>query len=117
MALYPEGTSPLPLDDAQRAANKANELSRQALGQNGLLYVNDTATYSGNFVAIQMVTDTVFNGIETTISGPGVADAGLTQALDCCTDTVAATFPAGFILYGPFITFNLVSGSVIAYKA
>ena len=117
MALYPEGTSPLPLDDVQRAANKSNEIGRQALGQNGAVYVNDGSTIIGNFVAIQMVTDTIFSGINTTFSGLDSVDPGLLQAMDCCTDTTPATFPAGFILYGPFIGFNLTSGSVIAYKA
>jgi hypothetical protein len=104
------------MDDVQRAANKANELGRQSLGQYGPLYVNNTSDITGSFVAIQMVTDTVFLSISTTFSG-GASDNDLGQALDCCTDTVPATFPAGFILYGPFTNFALTSGSVIAYRA
>jgi hypothetical protein len=92
-----------------------------SLGQRGLLYVNINTTIFGNFAAIQMVTDTIFNSISlaTTPNGAtqGFCAAELDQACDCCTDTTPATFPAGFILYGPFVAFSLFSGSVIAYKA
>ena len=58
MALYPEGTSPLPMDDVQRAANKSNELSRQTLGLGGSTVLSASGTASdGPFVAIQILKD------------------------------------------------------------
>jgi hypothetical protein len=92
-----------------------------SLGQRGLIYVNNTSATFGNYAAIQMVTDTIFNSISLATTPNGAtscfADPDLSQAFDCCTDTTPATFPAGFILYGPFVCFVLLSGSVIAYKA
>lgn len=88
-----------------------------SLGQRGCVYVNDDSDVVGNFAAIQIVTDTVFNSISTVFSGVENPDTNLSEALECCSNTTPATFPAGFILYGPFVRFALFSGSVIAYKA
>jgi hypothetical protein len=92
-----------------------------SLGQRGLIYVNNNDQIIGNYAAIQMVTNTIFASISLATTPDGAttcaSDIGLSQAFDCCTDTTAATFPAGFILYGPFVCFGLTSGSVIAYKA
>jgi hypothetical protein len=105
MALYPEGTAPLPMDDVQRAANKANELSRQTLGQNGCIATDSTAT--GNFVAIQCIQDCSFD-LLTTVSGDGdfffLVDNGV-------------TIPAGTIFYGAFTNISSLGGIYIAYKA
>lgn len=104
MALYPEGTAPLPLDDVQRAANKANELSRQALGQNGAVVLSGSANISGiNFVAIQFLASTAV----TVLTAPGITGAG----------SLLTTFPAGVTIYGDFRAITITSGLLIAYKA
>lgn len=103
MALYPEGTSPLPLDDVQRAANKANELGRQALGQNGAIASDGIVT--GNFVAVQVITDgTLFDLLDTAPSADFSALLG--QAIS-----------AGTVLYGPFTAIGSTGGFFVAYKA
>lgn len=103
MAIYPEGTSPLPMDDVQRAANKANEMSRQALGQNGAIASESYVT--GNFVAVQTITDAmIFDELNTAPSADFSALFG--QPL-----------PAGTILYGPFTSVSSTGGYYVAYKA
>ena len=102
MALYPEGTAPFPMDDVQRAANKANELSRQALGQNGFYYDNSAGdTITGPFVAIQCTQETTFN----TLNGTNL------------NGDLPITVPAGYTIYGYFTSFVASAGGVIAYYA
>jgi hypothetical protein len=104
MALYPEGTAPFPMDDVQRAANKANELGRQALGQNGFhADGSEGSTVNGSFVALQCITEVSF----ATIVGSNLSGDSLTSFL----------LPAGTIIYGVFTSFSTSSGVVIAYKA
>ena len=87
-----------------------------ALGQRGCVYALPGVDIIGNFAAIQIVTDAVFTVITTTFSGEN-ADPDLGEMMDCCTNSTAPTLPAGFIIYGPFTKFNLLSGTAIAYKA
>jgi hypothetical protein len=104
MALYPEGTAPLPLDDVQRAANKANELSRQTLGLGGSTVLSGTGTASdGPFVAIQILADT---GISA-ITAPGITGSA----------SLVTTLAAGTIVYGDIRSVTITSGLLIAYKA
>jgi hypothetical protein len=103
MALYPEGTAPLPLDDVQRAANKANEISRQALGQNGSVVLTGSTNASGTFVALQFLASTVV----TVLTAPGITGVASLQT----------TYTAGTIIYGDFRAITITSGLVIAYKA
>jgi hypothetical protein len=102
MALYPEGTAPLPLDDVQRAANKANELSRQALGQNGFI-VSDSSI-EGNFIAIQCLDNVAF-------------DALIAVNSDTSLLTTGYAVPAGTVLYGQFSNIASNGGIYVAYKA
>ena len=74
-----------------------------SLGQRGFVYTDDTALVNGNFAAIQIITDTVFSVLTALNSTVG----GL----------VGVTLPAGTIIYGPFTSYDLASGKVIAYKA
>ena len=104
MALYPEGTAPLPLDDVQRAANKANELSRQTLGLSGSVVVSTASpSTSGTFVAIQILSDTVI----TSLTAPGITGVASLQT----------TLAAGTIVYGDIRAITIANGLLIAYKA
>lgn len=104
MALYPEGTAPLPLDDPQRAANKLNELTRQRLGQNGAIVLSGaTSSGAGNFVAVQCINSTVV----ASITAPGITNATSLQT----------TLAAGTVIYGDIRSITLTSGLAIVYKA
>jgi hypothetical protein len=104
MALYPEGTAPQVLDDVQRAANKANEIARQALGQNGAVVLSGSANVSGiNFVAIQFLSSTTV----TVLTAPSITGVG----------SLLTTIPAGVTIYGNFTAITITSGLLIAYKA
>jgi hypothetical protein len=105
MALYPEGTAPFPMDDVQRAANKANELGRQALGQSGAVASDGVST--GNFIAIQCITDCNFDLLTTSS-----ASFDFSYVVDNGT-----TIPAGTVIYGGFTEIGSTGGVYIAYKA
>ena len=74
-----------------------------SLGQRGFVYTDDTTLVEGNFAAIQIIADTIFSALTALNSTVG----GL----------VGVTLPAGTIIYGPFTSYDLTSGKVIAYKA
>jgi hypothetical protein len=74
-----------------------------SLGQRGFVYVGDTSVTTDNFAAIQVISDAQFSALSALNSTVG----SLTS--------VALT--AGTIIYGPFTSFTLASGKVIAYKA
>jgi hypothetical protein len=103
MALYPEGTAPLPMDDVQRAANKSNELSRQTLGLSGSTVLSGTGTASdGPFVAIQILKDTSISAI----TAPGINGSA----------SLATSINAGSIIYGDIRSVTITGGLLIAYK-
>ena len=67
---------------------------------NAVAYLTGTAPQTGTFTAIDILTDTVF----TTLTGMnGSSISGV-------------TFTAGRIIYGPFTTITLASGSVLVYS-
>ena len=104
MALYPEGTAPLPMDDVQRAANKSNELRRQTLGLSGSTVLSAAGTASnGPFVAIQALSDTAVSAI----TAPGITGSA----------SLVTTLTAGTIVYGDIRSVTITSGLLIAYKA
>lgn len=72
-----------------------------ANGLNGGQYIDDTGTYPGNFIAVQVIADAVFDGA-TECNIIGLAGSG-------------STFPAGTILYGNWTLIKLTSGAVVAY--
>jgi len=74
-----------------------------SLGQRGFIYTDDTTLVNGNFAAIQIIADTVFSALTALNSTVG--------------NLVGVTLPAGTIIYGPFTSYDLTSGKVIAYKA
>jgi hypothetical protein len=74
-----------------------------SLGQRGFIYTDDTTLVNGNFAAIQIIADTVFSALTALNSTVG--------------NLVGVTLPAGTIIYGPFTSYDLASGKVIAYKA
>jgi len=84
-----------------------------SLGQRGCvcLYGETTSSASGNFAAIQCITDTVFNFLET-IEGSGAA-----SPFSVFVDE-SLTVPAGTIIYGRFTYVEVGGGDVaICYKA
>lgn len=81
----------------------SEDASLAALGQNGFVYVGDTTATTGNFAAIQVLSDCIFSSLTALNSTVG----GL----------VGLVISAGTIIYGPFTAFTLSSGKVIAYKA
>jgi len=95
-------------------------------GQMGSILVNDTTAVtcgvsSGTFVAIYMLTDTVFasgaGGLSSAISQSFLDDTETSTNIDADAGTAidGITFPAGMTLYGKYTGFTLASGSVIAY--
>ena len=101
-----------------------NEAQNIALGQAGSIFLNasntDTVTCStGAFVAIQFITDTVFNSTSGLVSSDDTSfpnsQSGATS-IDSDGDAVdSATFPKGVTIYGQWTQIILASGSVIAY--
>ncbi len=95
-------------------------------GQMGSILVNDTTAVTcgvtaGTFVAIYMLTDTVFasgaGGLSSAISQSFLDDTETSTNIDADAGTAidGITFPAGMTLYGKYSGFTLASGSVIAY--
>lgn len=76
---------------------------KQEFGGAGCVYETGTTEVTGDFCAIQTLTDTVFALITNTL---GSGDA-----------ITAITIPAGVTLYGRFTAFTLTSGAVCAYKS
>jgi hypothetical protein len=75
-----------------------------SLGQLGFVYVDSTSVTPGNFAAIQIIADTQFAFLSALYS-TGLGNIS------------GITLNAGTIIYGPFTSFTLTSGKVIAYKA
>ena len=69
-------------------------------------YINDTATHSGSWFAIQATEDTV---LATQASNIDNLD-------DICTGQDATTLAANTVIYGSFTSIDLTSGAVIAYN-
>ena len=95
-------------------------------GQMGSILVNDTTAVTcgvtaATFVAIYMLTDTVFNsgagGLSSAVSQSFLDDTETSTNIDADAGTAidGITFPAGMTLYGKYNGFTLASGSVIAY--
>lgn len=78
----------------------------RGLGLNGGEYINDTATHTGNWFAIQATEDTVL----------ATQASNITNLDDICTGTDGTTLSANTVLYGNFTSVDLTSGAVIAYN-
>ena len=73
------------------------------IGGCGGILIDDTATHSGKFSAIQAI---------------GTTDAVLsTSTASDITDFAQVTIPKGVIIFGSFTAVDLVSGKVIAYRS
>jgi hypothetical protein len=97
---FEEINSPKSTDSPNRSLQKINAL----LGVSSGAYVGNTNTRTGNFSAIQVLTETKFH----TLTG-NIADIANT------TLGSAPAIPAGIIIYGVFTEVKLHSGSVIIY--
>jgi hypothetical protein len=98
------------------------EAQNAGMGQAGSIFLNasNTDTITGNFVAIQFIADTVFNGTNGLVSADDkLFPNSQTGAIDIDSDgdaTAAEVFPAGMTIYGKWTQIILVSGIVIAYR-
>ena len=75
------------------------------MGANGCTYVNGTGANTGDFVAVQFTDDSLVGAI--------------TGKMDNISDLTGdlITFSQGQVLYLPFTSLTLSSGSAILYKA
>jgi hypothetical protein len=78
---------------------------QNSMGANGCTYVNGTGATTGDFIAVQFTEDSVVGAI--------------TGQMDNSSDLVGdlITFSQGQVLYLPFTSITLSSGSAILYKA
>lgn len=82
-----------------------------SLGQRGCVCIFDGGTATGNFAAVQCITDNIFFTLDT-VEGSGANSPFFTLVNE------GITVPAGTILYGPFTTVNNDAGQCfVAYKA
>ena len=98
------------------------EAQNASMGQAGVTLIADTNVHtaaSGQFVAIQFITDTVFTTLtsdSTSFFGSVGATSTETQDTGSIGTTSGVTFPAGMTIYGRWLSFQLVAGGkVIAY--
>ena len=78
----------------------------RGLGLNGGAYINDTATHTGTWFAIQATEATVL----------ATQASNITNLDDICTGEDATELAAGTVLYGNYTSIDLTSGAVIAYN-
>jgi hypothetical protein len=71
----------------------------------GANYIGGTSASTGEWTAIQAVTDTKFHTLTGNVTG--LANTALGSAIEV---------PAGLTIFGLFTAIQLHSGSVIAYK-
>jgi hypothetical protein len=107
---FPENNEPKPMDSSDRSLQKINSLVLDGVevsnGQKGFQYIGGTVSTSGNWYALQILTDTKFHTL--TGNGTGLANTALGSAVEV---------PAGTALFGSFTTIQLHSGSLNAYHA
>lgn len=72
-----------------------------SMGTGGFSLVTSTASQTGPFVAVQAVADTIFSSI----SGDGISGTWSSTVI-----------PSGTIIPGPINSFQISSGTVIAYR-
>jgi hypothetical protein len=97
MAFLDENISP--------SVTQETDAALVSLGQRGAVASDSVST--GNFAAIQCITDCVFDTLETirgTVEFSFFVDNG-------------TTIPAGTILYGCFIDIGSTGGTYVAYRA
>ena len=87
-----------------RLLNAIKDLNRNALGQCGVLMIDDTVEHTGPFIALTAI---------------GTADAVIDTS-ECTTNIEDAaatiTIPEGSTIFGNFDSIELDSGVVLAYR-
>ena len=78
------------------------EAQNAALGQAGVIMIDDTDAHTGPFVAITAITDAVVDISECDMS--------------FIEDVADFTIPKGVTIYGQFTSIELDSGTVFAYR-
>ena len=78
------------------------EAQNVALGQAGVIMIDDTDAHTGPFVAITAITDAVVDVSECDMS--------------FIEDVADFTIPKGVTIYGQFTSIELDSGTVFAYR-
>ena len=78
------------------------EAQNAALGQAGVIMIDDTVAHTGPFVAITAITDAVVDISECDMS--------------YIEDVADFTIPKGVTIYGQFASIELDSGTVFAYR-
>ena len=78
---------------------------QNSMGANGCTYVNGTGANTGDFIAVQFTEDSVV----------GAITGQMENSSDLVSDLI--TFSQGQVLYLPFTSISLSSGSAILYKA
>ena len=78
------------------------EAQNAALGQAGVIMIDDTDAHTGPFVAITAITDAVVDISECDMS--------------FIEDVADFTLPKGVTIYGQFASIELDSGTVLAYR-
>ena len=100
------------------------EAQNVGMGQAGATIIAEQSVHtagSGDFVAIQFITDTIFTtltGKNNTWygSGSGADSVETVSGATTVSDTTSGvTFPAGMTIYGRWTVIDLTSGSCIAY--
>lgn len=76
--------------------------TQDSMGHQGFALVTNTSAQSAGYIAVQIVSAAVF----TTLTGTGISGTWS-----------GTTIPAGFTIVGKISSFQLASGSVIAYFA
>jgi hypothetical protein len=72
-------------------------------GSNGAYFASETTRVDGNFSAITVLEDCVFNGI-------------VSNNWSFTNPPIGLSVKAGTTIYGKFLAFQLTSGKVVAYK-
>ena len=85
----------------------SNVSEYRGLGLNGGSYLNDTATHTGTWFAIQATEDTVL----------ATQASNITNLADICHGQDATSRAANTVIYGNFTSIDLQSGAVIAYNS
>lgn len=84
-----------------------NIIAENTMGYIGFEFISDTAAHvvatGETFVALQLVSDTVFAALNSNVAHTGNTFTGV-------------TISAGTIIVGRFSSVTLTSGSLIAYK-
>ena len=81
---------------------QVNQDTSLSVGEYGGRMTTTTAAVTGNFQAIQFITEGKFTSVsQTALTGEALS---------------SVTFPAGFVVFAAVTAFQLSTGSVIAYS-